>query len=564
MCLLRLSLACSLATILAVPYATAGESVTITPSNPAPVLGVDDEVELVIRAPVAVVDGPPRVLTSVGRIDAVSRLSANEFAVRFVLPDTRFPQVALIAVQFSDKSVALGFLSLRLRALTKLSFRTDPDAQVTLVVGDRELGPQAPDRQGEVTFAVAVAPGITEAKAKSQNIHGKITEQAIDLAPPPFPRLLMVAPERLAAGNVATTTVFVIDERGAPGDAHQIHVTTSNGRAHPLGGAPGQERFLVRAPGAVDINFLTVTANLRSVAATTTPARAIAASFDIALVPGPPASLELRPDRPRLPIGSGISMWVMITARDLFGNRTDADGVELFANGERSSLHQLADAQLAGSVPAPDRYDGRVSVQIDAVLAGLHTSVKVPLSNFPPLRAAPKAAHPVDPNLTLAPRVAFVLHGPATTGLGVLIDAHARRHSWPDGVLFGIHGGYLRTHFSAQDGFGRSDVGLQQIPILATGRFRVRRVSRLEIVAQGGLGVAIGGLTHKAATWEIKRSLLGGAGVVGIEVNIWLGPGMFSLGAQFLFMRYPKSLAQDGVTGNAGGLVFDVGYQFGR
>jgi hypothetical protein len=549
----------------------------LTLANPAPILGVDTETEVTfaLDGPAAVAVEAPRCVASVGHFEEVVRLGPREFAARYVLPTGRFPQAAILAAEWAapaagalpgagaatGASALRGFVIVPLRASASVSFRTDPGAQVTVTVGGRDFGPHLAGRDGLVEVPVVVPPGVGEARARSANAAGRASEQVVDLAPPDFPRLLLLVPLILPAGQPAEIVVFAMDRTGRPVDAAEVVLTTSNGRAFPLGGAPGAARFLVNAPGQRARGTLQIEARLRD-----DPGPIALAS--VPLGAGPAATLRLRPDRPRLPIGTGVPLRVFVSAEDAYGNPTSAEDLEIYVDGEPVPVRSFTDGRLAATIPAPERPDGRSHVGVEAVSRGLHAVVEVPLAVLGPRPDARRRAAPVmpDPRSTVTLAAGTILHLPASASFAVFARGERRPVSlpaWPRWLRAGLSLGFVRGTFTASDGGGSTRVTLQQVPLMLTARAERRILGSLTLAGSVGLGGDLGIVTLESAGYSVTRTRLGSLLGLGAEGAAWLRGGFAVLGLRILHADLASGRGSDGLMGTAGGLCLDLGYRIG-
>jgi hypothetical protein len=399
--------------------------------------------------------------------------------------------------------------------------------------------------------SVVVPPGVTAGLARSVGRNGQATEQTVDLDPPVFPRVLILRPDALAAGAVAEIAVFAVDPSGVPAESTSIILQCSCGRPQPLGGEPGTNRFLIRAPASTAEGRLFVTAILRGQPETETEA-------GVPLVPAPAAELVLHPDRAHLPIGSGIDLRVFVTARDLYGNPARLDQVELFVDGLAAQKRTLPDGRVIAVVPAPERYGGRDRVQIEAVLDGSYAHQEVPLSFL-----GEDDGVAGDPAATLTPRLGLLwsfAHGP---GAAISVEA-LHRSPWGSPRLeLGVTVGYLRGGVTASDTFGVSDVVIDEAPLLAVLRWRVLRGRPIELGLGGGAGVALARATLTSmgtkVTGQATALALQGSADVGLRVR----GGRLLVGGRYLHTHLGRLSSGDVVAGNSAGLVVEAGYRVG-
>ena len=416
-------------------------------SDPSPVIGAVTAVEVRLRVSAPPQWGPPRLLASAGKIGPLVASTAgdNSFLARYELPADRFPQVALLVAELPAPPgswpgrSALQLLALPLRAPASPAFRTDPGAQVTVLVADRSFGPVIADGTGQVRVTVLVPPGTRTATARSVNTFGKATEQQVDLAPPPFRRLMVLAPTSLQAGAIEEIRVAAVSASGEPLDPARIGLHGSLGRAHPLGGAPGLARFLVRAPASLEARALRLTAVVRGEPETEQ-------EVHIPLRPGPVAELIIRAERTRLPARSAQPADVFVIGRDAQGNPAPAGDAEVYVDGRRSP-GRAAGRRAAAGPGRPAAAAGR-SVLVEAVLPGAYGRQELTVQE---LVEGPRVALP-DPDRSIAPRVAVLLARGRSFGFGAGVEALTRWRRLPAGDAGGAD---ARIPGAAAAGVGR-------------------------------------------------------------------------------------------------------------
>jgi hypothetical protein len=545
-----LSLLLLLAGLLPRPARGDEYPITLTVTS-APVLGVDEDadVHVEIADTLPAPRDPPRILASTGRVEDIVRLGARSFVGRYVLPAGRFPQAAILVAEVGEVPVR-GFVVLRLRAAASPAFRTDPGAAVTLRIGEKEFGPQRAGRDGNVRVPVVVPPGIGYGVARSVNGFGQATEQTIDLRIPPFRRMLLAAPEAIAAGTVREVAVYAVDASGVPLDLAGIALAVSGGKPQPLGGRPGEARFLVRAPPSLRQGPLRLQAALRA-------EPEVIASAELPVTPGPPQRLVLRPDRPRLPLGNGSSMRVYLAAEDSFGNPTDPGEATVLADGMRVETRPAEDGRLVAIVPAPARYAGRDHLEVEAALGSAYASQRIPLGNLP----FPDLHGDGLPWLMVTPRLGVVWSLRHSAGAALLLEALGRRQRWPQWLLVGLSVGVLSIDSTASDQLGVSEISLLQLPVLVLARAQRRLAGRLSV----GGGVGLGAIWTDARVTSFGRDVSGDrlapAAEAGGEAALRLPAGQVVLGLRYLAVRGGRLSSGDEIRGNTGGLVADLGYR---
>ncbi len=537
------------------PTRPAPPSVVLSLASTSPVLGIDAETDLRI---VATGDFPwplpmPRIVCSAGRIEDVVREGPTSFSARFVLPPTRFPQVALIIADLSHDALVLhGTLTVRLRAAASPAFRTDPGAKVTVQVGDKEFGPVIARRDGSIHVPVVVPPGIDFALARSVNRHGKSSQQLIDLKIPPSRRMLILAPEKLAAGSAGEVVVMAADANGQPLPPSAVTLTSSGPRPQPLGGRNlGEARFLVRAPAVLVDPTLHLEASLRN-------QPEINEEVDLILVPAPTSQLIL--EREPLPPEPGPlrSLRLVLSTKDVFGNPTDPGDASTLVDGKPVAARSTMDGRAILTVRPPASMVGD-TIEVEAALENAYAVDHVPLSLF-------QRKRPPDPFLptrfTVTPRLGLMWNTQQQPGATVLVEGLFSFRPGPNGLAVGLAAGYLHNRFSAGHDIGAGDVTLAQIPVLALARYR-HRLQRIGLSGGVGLGTAI----VQSRIGVFDRTLSGYsmafAWEASAEVSFLWFRSQAVMGLRYLSLRPGEFSSGDVILGDTGGLVLDAGYRYG-
>jgi hypothetical protein len=528
---------------------------SITVALASPVLGVDQESELRIDLgeDVPAPRVPPRVTASAGRVDELVKVGPRSFIGRYVLPAERFPQVAILLAELADPFAGgrplRAFTMVRLRAAASPAFHTDPGAAVTLRIGDKEFGPIRAQRDGTVRVPVVVPPGVGFGVARSVNQFGESTEQTVDLRIPPFRRVMLVAPHELPAGTTQEMAVYAVDASGLPVDPGAISLQTSAGRPQPLGGRPGEARFLVKVP-ATSAAPLHLEGGLRE----QPEAKDVA---DVPVLPGPTRHLVLRPDRARLPAAAGSSLRVYLAGEDQFGNSTDPAGAAVLVDGALVPTRAEADGQVTAVVSAPpDRR--RDHVEVEAVLGNAYARRRIPVGS--PVSFTRPDVGP--PHLTITPRAGVLLDPDRPPGASARLEVLGRGQTWPAWLLVGMGVGLMTTELRASDGLGISEIDLLQVPVMALARYQ-RRIGRAALGAELGAGAIWSRVSVDSFGHEVAGHRLSPAAEVGADAAADLGAGQVVVGLRYLLATVGKLSSGDRLLGQTGGLVLDLGFRLG-
>ena len=530
--------------------------VSLSLAAPAPVLGIEDETELRIEVAGAFASPLhfPRILCSAGRVEDLVREGPTSFSARFLLPSTRFPQVAIVVADFSRDSLILrGSLAVRLRAAASPSFRTDPGARVTVKVGDKEFGPVVAPADGNVHVPVVVPPGIDFAVAQSVNRHGQSSQQLLDLKIPPAQRALVVAPEKLVAGSAAEVAALAVEPSGRPVDASTIVLVSSGPRPEPLGSrAEGEARFLVRVPASLQDPTLHLMASLRG-------QPDVSAETDIVLVSAPTAQVLLQAETTRPDTVPLRSLRVFLSGQDAFGNPTDVGEAAVLVDGQPASPRATQDGRVVLLLRPPAVLAGRDTMEVEAVLDSGHAIERIPLALFVRLPPPPPV---LATRYTLTPRLGLLWNLHQSPGLALFVEAMASLRPSLAGFAFGVTAGYLHSSFLSWNSAGAGEVVLDQIPLLAQARYRYR-IDRLALSAGAGAGLVLAQARLHVFDNEISGRSLAFACEGSLEAAFLLRRSQVVFGLRYLAMSLGKLSSGDEIVGNTGGFIVDAGYRIG-
>jgi hypothetical protein len=367
------------------PASPPATTIAMTPARAALKLGIDGEVDVLIdlSGPDAPRFVPLRALATVGTIDAPLPGAPGHFTTRYHPPADRFPQVALLMVEFGAGAARLHCATrIALEGATLFPFHTSGGASVTMRVGDRQFGPVVADRQGHVEIPIDVPPGVRKAEARAVDRSGGARATEVDLQLPPFPRVLVLAPASLEVGGFSEIVVSALDENGAPAPAGQLMLAASAGLAHPLGGPPGEARFLLEAPVHVGVGAVALTA----VAPGTTSATSGRAELVIPLHAAPPSQLSITSSDRWLIVGDPRPISLSISSHDRFGNPTSAADVFVRVDGRPTSVVMTPAGAATFSVLPPAKYDGRENMMVDATLGEVVAAQPLHVTGGRPVR----------------------------------------------------------------------------------------------------------------------------------------------------------------------------------
>jgi hypothetical protein len=364
--------------------------VAVTPVRGSLRLGIDKETEVAIDLSGAHAEAfrPLRALATVGTVEPLRSRGAGHFVTRFVAPDSRVPQTALLVFELGDGTQRIhGSARIPMEGSTVFPFHTNAGASVTMRVAGRQFGPAIADKQGHVEIPISVPPGMDKGQARAVDRGGESRDTEVDLHLPPYPRVLVLAPAEAEAGSLSEITVLAVDDRGGSQVPGQLSLIASIGLCHPLGGEPGEARFLFEAPPHIDG---TVGVALTASAAGAVPARADAT---LALRAAAPQQVDIDTATDRLIVGERRSVPITISARDRYGNPTPVDSATVRVDGHPQPLQAAPSGMAVFWLPSPARYDGHERVEIAVEMGRLRATKSLRVTGGAPaaltIRVAP-------------------------------------------------------------------------------------------------------------------------------------------------------------------------------
>jgi hypothetical protein len=532
-------------------------TVTLTLADPSPVIGVTGETELRIEVthPSELPVPLPRVLCSAGHVEDLGREGPATFTARYILPSGRFPQPAILVAEFaSPRGLLRGFSPVRLRAAATPALRTDPGAQVTLHVDDRDFGPQTAPADGMVHIPVVVPPGVEFATARSVNQHGKATEQVLDLRVPYSQRLLFVPPATLAAGTVAEVAVYAVDSSGRPANAATLVMRAQEAKVQPLGSrVAGEARFLVTAPTVLKDKYLRLEAQIRNQRTTRIVSR-------VPLVPAKAAELSLSPEAPYLARGGRTDLRVFLNAEDAYGNPVDASRADVMVDGKAAEVKATDDGEPMVMV-SPPTGSGRRNVVVEGVLDDGHAIRRIPIGIR---RPRPMVRPPTNlaPRYTLTPSLGLLWNLGPEAGAAFSIEAAAYRSARLPNLGLGLSLAVVQSWFDTSSQGGITRTTLTTVPLLfeVHQRFLFRRArAYVGLSAGAGFAAGIGRLRTYGTT--VTGHGFGAALEGGLESVFMLGDAHLVLSLRYLAVYLDKLSSGDRITGNAAGATAGLGYR---
>src|SRR5215831_2531942 len=121
------------------------------------VLGDVEEVPVAFEAPETkeTEDRPLRVAVNVGGFSTIERVGSGSYRAKYHLPETRFPQVALVAVwRETGPDAQIEFLRIPLFGRTRLPVKSMRGAEIRVVAGNETYGPVLADARGKAELLI--------------------------------------------------------------------------------------------------------------------------------------------------------------------------------------------------------------------------------------------------------------------------------------------------------------------------------------------------------------------------------------------------------------------------
>ncbi|HYO53764.1 hypothetical protein [Archangium sp.] len=299
--------------------------VSLTLEPPAPVKGRDKEARLTVRMlqPDGTPDdsgAPPVLRANVGRVEELTRTGPGTWRARYVLPDTRYPEVAILVALSAwphPQSIygAYGKVLVPLAASVELPGRTEPNADLSVTIAGTTFGPVKAAPDGRFRLPVIVPPGHSVGQARAVDAVGNVRRSRMDLALPPTDGLACVLnPQRLPADGVSRARMLCAtsDLHGRPVQDARVTASVRSGTLRgPTRAEGGLLEWIYTAPSTLPAEPERLVA--------TWPERGTSSreELPLQLVQGPVARVSLSLAEPVVHLGSTVA--VTATTRDAFG-----------------------------------------------------------------------------------------------------------------------------------------------------------------------------------------------------------------------------------------------------
>jgi hypothetical protein len=333
------------------------------------VLGEVDEVPITIQAPETkeTEDRPLRVAVNVGTFSAVERTSPGVYRATYKLPETRFPQVALVAVwRETGPDAPIDFLRIPLFGRTKLPVRSTKGAEIRVVAGEVTYGPVLADARGRAEIVVAVPPGVTEVVATSSKGR-ELSQGTVAVDVPPYNRLtLAVTPYLVPADGGSSVTVHAFyDVERDPPPMERIKVGVEKGELRGIGQDGNRYRFRFVPARGTEAHEV----NVRASVATD---KASHAEATISLGLPTPEKIVSRGTIVPLVADGATETELDVLVLDRLGLGVPKLAVSASAAIDRvitSAARELGKGEYAIALRGPSRFpkDGKLGIDVDAV-----------------------------------------------------------------------------------------------------------------------------------------------------------------------------------------------------
>ncbi len=286
----------------------------------APVKGRDQEA--VLRVRVRAADGspdpsgsPPLLRANVGTLGAVEPVGPGEFKARYVLPETKYPEVVVIAALEPwphPQSIHgnFGRLLVPLATAIEIGGRTEPSAEYSMEIAGKKFGPVEAGPDGRFKLPVVVAPGYRYGNDLSVDRAGNTRRSKVDLRLPPTDQLACVLnPGRLPADGISRARVLcaACDVYGQPVPGASVQLTAARGQVSaPRQVEGGMLEWIYTAPRKLSAEPDVLTAVFRQGAAVSRD------ELKVEVVQGPAAKAALEPAEGYAHLGGKVPLEVVV------------------------------------------------------------------------------------------------------------------------------------------------------------------------------------------------------------------------------------------------------------
>ncbi len=180
------------------------------------ILGPDTKAEVSVRSQAHDL----RFYVNVGSVSPTETRDGRVHAV-YRPPVTRFPQVAIIVVASSDRSL-IAWKILKLAAQPTIDLESIKHADVVALVGGKSFGPVRTDTKGHARLPIIAPPGLHEVELTTTDRLGRVSTNLMKLGAPNFPKLLTLCP----GDGADDMLLFVSDTTGEPDQSAEFEFST--------------------------------------------------------------------------------------------------------------------------------------------------------------------------------------------------------------------------------------------------------------------------------------------------------------------------------------------------
>jgi hypothetical protein len=363
--------AAGLSAVRTFPVGPPATTVEISLAAAAPVKGRDEGVELQVRLlrPDGSVDADspqPVLRANVGTMEQVVRTGPGAFRARYVLPRTRYPEVAVI-VAFAPwphpdaVHGAFGTLLVPLASAIDLPGRTEPLAEMTIEIAGVTYGPTRAGPDGRFELPVVVPPGHRFGRGVATDRAGNRRVTKVDLLLPPTDQLACVMnPRRLPADGVSSARVIcaTTDPFGAPHRQAQVRIDVPAGKlSSQVSVGPGVFEWRYTAPAVLPDGPIRLEASWRQRQGLSRE------SLEVEVVQGPVAKLEVNTSEPLVHLGGTVQL--QARALDAAGRPRPEVSVRAHPPLDRQGVMPLGHLGPAQAGPEPGSWRWRWHPPVD-------------------------------------------------------------------------------------------------------------------------------------------------------------------------------------------------------
>lgn len=215
---------------------------------------------------------PPVLRVNVGKVQNLIRVGPGSYKGEYLLPDTRYPEVAIV-VAFAawphPQSIygSLGAVRVPLASAVDLPGQTEANADMSIVISGQRFGPVKAAADGRFKLPVVVPPGYGRGIGIAVDRLGNRRTAPIDLMLPPTDQLAcVIAPNRLPADGHSKARVLCAtsDPFGNAATGAKVVLTASKGQVStPRNRDSGIQEWTFTAPSDFSDTSISLSASWR-------------------------------------------------------------------------------------------------------------------------------------------------------------------------------------------------------------------------------------------------------------------------------------------------------------